>query len=116
MARNVGSAIEVSLSNNVLAHRGQFHQSRLVEITSVSNISYQDSIERIAGYFHANGSSVPQAHQQALAWVAQQLETQASLLAYIDVFWTVTLISAATIPLALGLRKIRLGAPSRRGG
>jgi DHA2 family multidrug resistance protein len=108
VARNIGSAIEVSIANNLLAHRGQFHQSRLVENTGVSVISYQDSMQRIAGYFYANGSSVAQAHEQAFAWIAQQVQIQSSLLAYIDVFWVMTLISAATVPLAFCLRNVNL--------
>jgi DHA2 family multidrug resistance protein len=35
---------------------------------------------------------------------------QSSLLAYIDVFWTLMLISLAALPLALILRTIKLGA------
>ena len=60
-------------------------------------------------YFTAQGSSLAQAQQQALAWIGQQVQTQAAYLAYIDVFWTLTLISLAAIPLALILRKVKLG-------
>ena len=42
----------------------------------------------------AHGSSIAQAHQQAFAWIGQQVKIQASLLAYTDVFWTLMLISA----------------------
>jgi MFS transporter, DHA2 family, multidrug resistance protein len=38
------------------------------------------------------------------------VEFQASLLAYIDVFWTLMLVSAAAVPLAFIMRNIRLGA------
>ena len=37
--------------------------------------------------------------------------SKASLLAYIDVFWALMLISAAAVPLALILRKVKLGGP-----
>jgi DHA2 family multidrug resistance protein len=36
------------------------------------------------------------------------VQTQSTLLAYIDVFWALTLISAAAVPLALTLRKVKL--------
>jgi Major Facilitator Superfamily len=39
-ARNVGGSIGISVVNNVLAHREQFHQSRLVENAIPSNTSY----------------------------------------------------------------------------
>ena len=63
-------------------------------------------------YFAAQGGSLAHARQQAFAWIAQQVQTQASLLAYIDVFWTLMLISAAAVPLALILRKVKLGGPA----
>ena len=42
-ARNTGGSIGVSLASNVLAHREQFHQSRLVEHVIPSNPAYQES-------------------------------------------------------------------------
>jgi DHA2 family multidrug resistance protein len=41
-----------------------------------------------------------------MARIGQQVQTQAAYLAYIDVFWLLMLISLATVPLALFLRKI----------
>jgi MFS transporter, DHA2 family, multidrug resistance protein len=43
------------------------------------------------------------------------VQLQATLLAYIDVFWVLTLISAAAIPLALSLRKVKLGGAAPVG-
>jgi MFS transporter, DHA2 family, multidrug resistance protein len=57
----------------------------------------------VTEYFAAHGSSIAQAHQQAFAWIGQQVQIQPSLLAYIDVFRTLMLISAAAVPLALVL-------------
>jgi DHA2 family multidrug resistance protein len=66
----------------------------------------------VTEYFAAQGGSLAHARQQAFAWIAQQVQTQASFLAYIDVFWTLMLISAAAVPLALILRKVKLGGPA----
>src|SRR6201987_4161824 len=41
-ARNTGGSIGVSLVSNVLTHREQFHQSRLVEQVTPSSPQYQD--------------------------------------------------------------------------
>ena len=60
-------------------------------------------------YFVDQGSSLTQAQQQAFAWIAQQVQEQASYLAYIDVFWTLILLAAAAVPLALLMRNIELG-------
>jgi DHA2 family multidrug resistance protein len=108
-ARNTGGSIGVSLAANVLAHREQFHQSRLVETAIPSNPAYQDTLHQVINYFTAHGSSLLQAQQQAIGWIGQTVQAQASLLAYIDVYWTLMLISLTAIPLALALRNIKLG-------
>jgi len=110
VARNTGGSIGVSLASNVLAHREQFHQSRLIENVIPSSPQYQLTLQKVTQYFVERGSSLIQAQQQAFAWVAQQIQTQASYLAYIDVFWTLMLLSAACVPLALILRKSKPGS------
>jgi DHA2 family multidrug resistance protein len=96
----------------VLAHREQFHQSRLVESVIPSSIGYQESIKQATNYFVSMGSSLSTAKGQATAWVGQQVAEQASLLAYVDVFWTLMLLALGAIPLALILRKVQLGGPA----
>ena len=108
-ARNTGGSIGVSLVSNVLAHREQFHQSRLVENVIPSSAQYQDTLHQVTNYFVAQGSSLAQAQHQAIAWIGQQVQTQASFLGYMDAFWVLTLISLAAVPLALTLRKVKLG-------
>jgi MFS transporter, DHA2 family, multidrug resistance protein len=112
VARNTGGSIGIALCNNVLARREQFHQSRLVELVNSSTPQYQETLKRLTDYFAAQGGSLANAQQQAFAWIGQQVQTQATMLAYIDVFWALMLISAAAIPLALILRKVKLGGPA----
>jgi MFS transporter, DHA2 family, multidrug resistance protein len=114
-ARNTGGSIGVSLVSNVLAHRQQFHQSRLVEHAIPSSPQYQDTLQQVTNYFAAHGSSLAQAHQQAIAWIGQQVQAQASFLAYMDAFWVLMLISLAAVPLALSLRKVKLGGAAATG-
>jgi DHA2 family multidrug resistance protein len=111
VARNVGSSIGIALSINVLAHRQQFHQSRLVEHVVPSSTQYQETLQRVTDYFATHGSSAVQAQQQAFAWIGGQVQMQASLLAYIDVFWVLMVISACAVPLALILRKVKPPQP-----
>jgi MFS transporter, DHA2 family, multidrug resistance protein len=109
VARNTGGSIGISLANNVLAHRAQFHQSRLIEHAIPSSVQYQNTLQQATNYFTAHGTLPAQVHQQALDWIGQQVQAQASYLAYMDVFWILTLISLAPVPLALSLRKVKLG-------
>lgn len=114
-ARNTGGSIGVSLVSNVLTHREQFHQSRLVEQVTPSSIQYQDTLQQVTNFFAAQGSSLAQAHSQAIQWIGQQVQIQASFLSYMDAFWVLMLISLSAVPLALTLRKVKLGGPMRAG-
>ena len=108
-ARNTGGSIGVSLASNILQHREQFHQSRLIEHVIPSSQQYQDTLQQMTQYFLAQGNLLPQAQQQAVAWIGQQVQAQASYLAYMDIFWVLTLLSLAAVPLAMSLRKVKLG-------
>jgi DHA2 family multidrug resistance protein len=114
-ARNTGGSIGVSIVSNVLTHREQFHQSRLVESVLPSSVQYQDTFHQVTDYFVAQGNSLLQAQQQAIQWIGQQVQAQASFLAYMDAFWVLMLISLAAVPLALSLRKVKLGGPVHVG-
>ena len=114
-ARNTGGSIGVSIVSNVLAHREQFHQNRLIEQVTPSSTQYQDALQQITSYFSAHGSPLAQAHDQAIQWIGQQVQTQASFLGYMDAFWVLMLISLAAVPLALTLRRVKLGGPVQVG-
>jgi len=108
-ARNTGGSIGVALASNVLAHREQFHQGRLAEHALPSSLQYQNALQQVTNYFVAQGSTLVQAQNQAVAWIGQQVQTQAALLAYVDVFWVLMLLAIAAVPLALTLRSVKLG-------
>ena len=114
-ARNTGGSIGVSIVSNVLTHREQFHQNRLVEQVIPSSATYQDTLQHVTNYFVAQGSSLLQAHDQAIQWIGAQVQSQASYLAYMDAFWVLMLISLSAVPLALMLRKVKLGGPAHMG-
>src|ERR1700686_4830455 len=71
-ARNTGGSIGVSIVSNVLTHRQQFHQNRLVEQVVPSSTQYQDTLQQITNYFMAHGSTLTQAHDQAIQWIGAQ--------------------------------------------
>jgi DHA2 family multidrug resistance protein len=108
-ARNTGGSIGISIVSNVLAHREQFHQSRLIEHAIPSSAPYQNTLQQVTSYFAAHGSSLNEAQHQAVSWIGQQVQAQASFLGYMDAFWVLMLISLAAVPLALTLRKVKLG-------
>jgi DNA-binding transcriptional LysR family regulator len=112
LARNFGGSMGVALSQTVLARREQFHQSRLVEHIGSWNPFYSDTLNRIQGYLNgrtATGSS----SGTSMAIVNQMVQTQATLLAYIDVFVALGVIAVVMVPLALTLRTVNRSAGSK---
>jgi MFS transporter, DHA2 family, multidrug resistance protein len=47
----------------------------------------------------------------ALRFALEQVQAQASFLSYMEAFWVLMLISLSAVPLALALRKVKLGGP-----
>jgi MFS transporter, DHA2 family, multidrug resistance protein len=114
VARNLGGSFGISLANTEIAQQAQAHQARLVAHVYPSSPAYQHTSEQVAAYFVAQGESALHAHALAMGWIGRTIARQASLLAYIDVFWVAGLFAAAMIPLTLLLlhrvdRKIRSG-------
>ena len=58
-ARNTGGSIGVSLASNVLNHREQFHQSRLIEHAIPSSQQYQDTLQQATHYFSRRAVCFP---------------------------------------------------------
>jgi DHA2 family multidrug resistance protein len=109
IARNIGSSLGVALISNVLTDRGQFHQSRLIEHAIPSSSAYQETVRQMTEYFVRHGSLAADAPQQVIGWIGQQVQAQASFLAYMDAFWVLMLLALSAVPLALVLRKVKLG-------
>jgi len=99
----------------VLWDRAQFHQNMLVGQAIPSSVQYQDALHQATSYFVAQGSSLWEAKQRAIQWVGQQVQAQSSYLGYMDVFLVLMLIALTAVPLALTLRKVKLGAGAPMG-
>ena len=109
-ARNTGGSIGVSLASNVLAHREQFHQSRLVEQVIPSSPQYQDTLQQATQYF-ARAGQLARAGSAArlLPGSASRCRRRRLSSPTSDVFWVLMLLALMAVPLALTLRRVRLG-------
>jgi DHA2 family multidrug resistance protein len=105
LARNFGGSIGVALSQTVLARREQFHQSRLVEHLGTWNPIYNDTLNRVQSYLDSKAATGSSA-RTASAVIGQAVQSQAAILAYIDVFVVLALIAGVMVPLSLSLRRV----------
>jgi MFS transporter, DHA2 family, multidrug resistance protein len=104
VARNIGGSFGVALAQTVFAQRSQVHQSFLGEHVAPSSVPYQQTLEAVTRHFVAQGASAVEAQNQAFAWIGRTVLSQASLLAFIDVFFVLAVIAALVAPVALLLR------------
>jgi len=117
VARNLGGSIGISLANVVLYQRTQFHQVRLVENTAPTSPTFQSTVQQLTQYFMSHGASAGDAKGQAMRYIGQLVQMQATILAYIDVFHVCAIAAAVMIPLVLFLvRRINLSAPAAMAG
>jgi DHA2 family multidrug resistance protein len=111
VARNLGGSIGVSLANTQLLQRSQFHQARLVSNVVPSSPAWQSTLQGLTHYFTAHGASPTSAQSRAIAYIGQIIDGQATLLAYIDVFYTWAIFAALLVPVVLLLIGRVSGAP-----
>lgn len=111
VARNLGGSVGVSLANTQLMQRSQFHQARLVDNVSPSSPAWQSALQGLTHYFTVRGDSPASAHSRALAYIGQLIDSQATLMAYIDVFHTWAIFAAVLVPVMLLLIGRVSGAP-----
>ncbi len=101
VARNLGGSIGVSLANTELLRRSQFHQSRLVENTNPTSPVFQSTVKQMTQYFAQQGAPPTEAQAHAYGYIGQVISGQASLMAYIDVFYTWAIFAAVLVPIVL---------------
>jgi MFS transporter, DHA2 family, multidrug resistance protein len=101
VARNLGGSFGISLANTEIAQKTQVNHANLAAHVTPSAPAYHQTAQRAAEYFMAHGESAWRAQHLALGWIGQVIERQATLLAYIDVFWVAGVFAALMVPLAL---------------
>jgi DHA2 family multidrug resistance protein len=115
VARNLGGSVGVSMANTELVQRSQFHQARLVENIIPSSSVFQSTMHNLTHYFTQFGSPIA-AQGRAMGYIGQTIADQAALMAYIDIFFTWSVIAAALVPLILLLiRRVDLGGGAAVG-
>ncbi len=103
--RNIGSSVGTSLVTTVIDRRSQYHQSVLISHTTPGSQNFQNLIGDASQLFMHSGMSRPDALHRAYASVYQMVQTQAATLAYIDMFWVLSVLSAIMFLLSFVLKK-----------
>ena len=108
-ARNIGGSILIALTNAQVTSRAEWHEQHLQASMQSASIAFQQQSQSLAGFLGhqfggANGLSM------ALASIYSQLNRQATMQGYQDVYMELSWASVVLVALSFLLSKNRPGA------
>ena len=108
LMRNEGGSVGIAVASTFLARRAQFHHSVLAEHVSSYNPAFQQGMQTLQHGAAARAGADPvTASAAALGMLGQEVQRQAYLLSFVDVFWFLMLVFAVSMPFILLLRSGR---------
>ncbi len=111
LGRNIGGSIGIATTQTFLVRLAQAHQNYLVYNTNLYNPAFQNMVGNIKRGMMARGSDAWTATYQGLAAIYGIVQRQATMMAYIDIFWIVTVAYALMLPFIFLMKPKKGGAP-----
>jgi DHA2 family multidrug resistance protein len=99
--RNWGGSFGIAFITTVSERRQNFHQSTVGGNIAASSPSLQQNVHQTAAYLQSHGFSPADAATAAYARVYDQLHAQTQLLAFMDCFHIIGIITLIAAPLVL---------------
>ena len=113
--RNVGGSVLIALTGAEVTQRTMFHESRLQNFMQPGSEAYQSRMNALTGFFTGTTGNAADAHRMAQASIYQQLNQQASVLGYQDIYRILCWMSLALIAFSFLLSKNRPGQGAPAG-
>jgi DHA2 family multidrug resistance protein len=107
-ARNIGGSILIAITNAQVTHRAEWHQQHLQSAMQPGSIAFQQHSQALAGFFSGRFGD-PNGMSMALANIYSQLNRQAQMQGYQDVYMELSWMSMGLVVLAFLLSKNRPG-------
>jgi DHA2 family multidrug resistance protein len=112
-ARNIGGSILIALTNAQVTSRSMWHEQHLQGNMGPGSIGYQQHLNALTGFF-GGGFGGPNGAGRALASIYNQLNLQAGVQGYQDVYMELSYMSIFLVVLAFMLSKNKPGeGPAR---
>jgi DHA2 family multidrug resistance protein len=112
--RNVGGSIFIAVSGAIVTNRSLFHQARLQEAMQPGNPSFVNQVNALTTAFGGTGRG-PGPGLMARATIYQQLQHQAGMMGYQDIYRMLCWMSMGMIACAFLLSKNRPGQGAPAG-
>ena len=104
LTRQLGGSFGIALLTSLLSHGRDYHRAYLSESVGALSLPLRLRLLEFERMLQARGADPHLAHRRALELVDRQVDLQASLLAYADIFHWLALLFLAAIPLVLLVR------------
>ena len=108
-ARNIGGSILIAITSAQVTSRSEWHQQHLQNAMQSGSIAFQQQSQALAGFFGGHFGGV-NGMSMALANMYSQLNRQAQMQGYQDVYMELSWMSMGLVVLAFLLSKKRPGA------
>jgi DHA2 family multidrug resistance protein len=112
LLRNLGGSFGVAFVTTMLARRGQLHEVRLIEHLTPYDINYQVATQKAAAMLQYRGFDPTMADQGGLGVIYRGLLKQASMMAFNDAFFLLSVFMICIVPLVLLMKKGKAEAPA----
>jgi DHA2 family multidrug resistance protein len=110
LARQLGGSIGIAALATYFSTQTHVERANLVSYVTATNPAYLERVAGTAGMLASRGYGPAEAKQGAMALIDQTLMGQALMLAYNHAFQLLMLVSVATIPALLLLKKPKRSA------
>ena len=114
-ARNIGGSILIAVTNAQVTTRSTWHQQHLQSSMTSASIAFSQQSNTLTGFFGSNFGST-NGHVMALANIYSQLNRQAAMQGYQDVYMELSYMSIGLVVLAFLLSKNKPGQAPASGG
>ncbi|HEU5397326.1 MAG TPA: DHA2 family efflux MFS transporter permease subunit [Verrucomicrobiae bacterium] len=115
MMRNLGGSVGISVGTTLLARRSQVHQDRLVSHLTPTALPFQQALHRMGQHFSQFGLDAIDARHRALATISSEMQRQATMISYLDIFYVFMIGSLIAAGLTLFLKRMDLSKGGAHG-
>ncbi len=113
--RNWGGSFGIAFMTTMSERRANFHQATLGANLSPSSPGLQASVRQMAEYLRVHGFASADAVKAAYGFYYNQLQTQSRLLAFMDCFFALGVITLVAAPLVLLTKRFSVGGKAPAG-
>lgn len=104
LVRNIGGSIGIAIIATMVSRRAQFHQSRLIDHLTPYDPVFYLRTRQAAGLLQQKGVDSSMADHGGLGVIYENTIRQASMLSFADVFFILTLMMLALIPVVIFMK------------